>query len=151
MKQFILSLTMALCAVCAAAQESFIGKLGKADGVTSVYVSKTLLGMMPDMKSDGMNFGAVASKLDNIQILTSETKSGAKTLKNGCRQIIADGRYEYLMNVNDNGEQSGIYMKNFPGGTSQYVLLTVEKNETSVIVLTGKLTLQDIKNVMGGK
>ena len=55
------------------------------------------------------------------------------------------------MNVNDNGEQSGIYMKNFPGGTSQYVLLTVEKNETSVIVLTGKLTLQDIKNVMGGK
>lgn len=55
------------------------------------------------------------------------------------------------MNVNDSGEQSGIYMKNYPGGTAQYVLLTVEKDETNVIVLTGKLTLQDIKNVVGGK
>ena len=140
---------MALCAVCAAAQESFIGKLGKADGVTSVYVSKTLLGMMPDMKSGGMNFGAVASKLDNIQILTSETKSGARKLKNGCRQIIADGRYEYLMNVNDNGEHTGIYMKEFAGGKKQYVMISAGKSETSVIVLTGRLTLQDIKNVIG--
>ncbi len=151
MKQLILSLAMALCAICAAAQESFIDKLGKADGVTSVYVSKALLGMMPNMKSNGMNFGTIASKLDNIQILSSETRSGAKTLKNGCRQIITKGRYEYLMNVNDDGEQSGIYMKTFPGGTSQYVLLTVENSETNIIVLTGKLTLQDIKNVMNGK
>lgn len=151
MKQLILSLAMALCAVCASAQVSFIDKLGKANGISSVYVSKALLGMMRGMKSNGMNFSPIAGKLDNIQILSSETRSGAKALKNGCRKIIADGRYEYLMNVNDSGEQSGIYMKNFPGGTAQYVLLTMEKDETNVIVLTGKLTLQDIKNVVGGK
>ena len=43
-----------------AAQESFTTKFGSIKGVTSVYVSKALLGMMPDMKSNGKNFGAVA-------------------------------------------------------------------------------------------
>lgn len=64
-----------------AAQETFTKKFGNVKGITSVYVSKALLSMMPDMKSNGMDFSAVASKLDNIQILNSETKSAANTLK----------------------------------------------------------------------
>ena len=42
------------------------------DGVTSVYISKAMLSLMPDMKTEGVNIGEVASKLDNIQILSCE-------------------------------------------------------------------------------
>ncbi len=132
-----------------AAQESFTTKFGSIKGVTSVYVSKALLSMMPDMKSNGMNFAAVASKLDNIQILNTETKAAANALNKGCRQIIVKEKYENLMNVSDGGEHTGIYMKEYARGKKQYIMLNIDEDETSVIVLTGDLTLQDIKNVIG--
>ena len=47
------------------------------------------------------------------------------------------------------GISTGIYMKEFAGGKKQYVMISAGKSETSVIVLTGRLTLQDIKNVIG--
>ena len=135
-------------AVGIAAQETFTKKFGNVKGITSVYVSKALLGMMPNVKSNGMNLSAVASKLDNIQILNSETKAAANTLKKECRQIITKGNYTKLMDVNGKGESTGIYMKEFQGGKKQYILLNTDSEDTSVIVLTGQLTLQDIKNVM---
>lgn len=150
MKKLISTLVAAVLVTASlAAQESFTKKFGNIKGVTSVYVSKALLGMMPDMKSNGMNFAAVASKLDNIQILNTETKAAANALKDGCRQLIAKGKYESLMNVSDGGEHTGIYMKEYARGKRQYVMLNTDKDETSVIVLTGDLTLQDIKNVIG--
>lgn len=52
------------------------------------------------------------------------------------------------MDVNGEGESTGIYIKEFSGGKKQYILLNTDSEDTSVIVLTGQLTLQDIKNVM---
>ena len=150
MKKLLSILTAAILFTAnLAAQETFTKKFGNVKGITSVYVSKALLGMMPDMKTNGMNFAAVASKLDNIQILNTETKAAANALKDGCRQLIAKGKYESLMNVSDGGEHTGIYMKEYARGKRQYVMLNTDKDETSVIVLTGDLTLQDIKNVIG--
>ena len=148
MKKLILTFAIALFALAVTAQESFTDRFGGMKGVTSVYISKSLLGMMPDMKSNGKNFGAVAGKLDNMQILNTETPKAARTLKEECGKIIRNGKYVSLMNINDDGEHTGIYMKEFVNGKKQYVMLSVDKDETSVIVLTGKLTLQDIKNVM---
>lgn len=150
MKRLTLSLIAAtLLTLGIAAQEMFTSKFGNVKDVTSVFISKSLLNMMPDVKSNGMDFASVASKLDNIQILDSETAAAANTLKDGCRRIIDKEGYENLMNVNDNGEHTGIYMKEFAGGKKQYVMISAGKSETSVIVLTGRLTLQDIKNVIG--
>lgn len=149
MKHLIVLLMMIMCAADMTAQESFTDKLGTGKGVTSVFISKTMLSMMPDMKSNGKDFGAVASKLDNIQILNSENAAAAAKLKKGCLQIISKNNYNYLMNVSEGSEKSGIYMKEFGRGTNQFVLLTTDKSEVSIIVLTGKLTLKDIRKVMG--
>lgn len=149
MKKIIILLIMAIYVANLSAQESFTNKFGNIKGVTSVYISKSLLNMMPDIKSDDMNLGCVANKLDNIQILNSETKKAAALLSNGCRQIISKENYENLMNINENGEHTGIYMKNFSGGKTQYIMLSTEKDETNIIVLTGRLTINDIKNVIG--
>ena len=149
MKKLILIFLTALTVIGAPAQESFKNKFNNVKGVTSVFISKALLGMMPDMDSRGLDLGPVAKKLDNIQIFNSETKAAANTLKSECLNIIANEKYENLMNVNEADEHNGIYMKQFAGGMKQYVLLNVEKDETSVIVLTGKLTIDDIRKITG--
>ncbi len=149
MRHLILLIFVAVCTVSAPAQESFIDKLGNIKGVSSVYVTKSLLSMMPDAAGSGQNFGAVADKLDDIQILNSESRQAAKALREGCLQIIRNGKYKKLMNVNDSGEQSGIYMKTYSKNKHRYVMLTVESEEVNVIVFTGNLTLNDIKKVIG--
>ena len=129
----------------APAQESFKNKFNNVKGITSVFISNALLGM--DVSCAGFNLGPMAKKLDNIQIFNSETKAAANTLKKGCLNIIAKEKYESLMNVNEADEHNSIYMKKFAGGLNQYVLLNVEKDETRVIVLTGKLTVDDIRKI----
>lgn len=145
MKKLILLLLTALMTLGAPAQESFKNKFNNVKGITSVFISKALLGM--DTNCAGFNIGPVAKKLDNIQIFNSETKAAANTLKKGCLNIIAKEKYESLMNVNEADEHNSIYMKQFAGGMNQYVLLNVEEDETRVIVLTGKLTVDDIRKI----
>lgn len=149
MKKLILIFLTALTVLGAPAQESFKNKFNNVKGITSVYISKALLGMMPDTNSAGLNLGPVAKKLDNIQIFNSETKAASNTLKKGCLNILANENYENLMNVNEDDEHNSIYMKQFAGGMKQYVLLNVEKDEINVIVLTGKLTIEDIRKITG--
>ena len=145
MKKLILLLLTALMTLGAPAQESFKNKFNNVKGITSVFISNALLGM--DVSCAGFNLGPMAKKLDNIQIFNSETKAAANMLKKGCLNIIAKEKYESLMNVNEADEHNSIYMKQFAGGRNQYVLLNVEEDETSVIVLTDKLTVDDIRKI----
>lgn len=148
MRHLILLIFVAFCTVSAPAQESFIDKFGNIKGVSSVYVTKLLLSMMPDVADSGQNFSAVADKLDDIQILNAENSQAAKALCDGCLRIIRNGKYKKLMDVSDAGEQSGIYMKTYSANKNQFVMLTVGAADASVVVLTGNLTLQDLKKVI---
>ena len=71
-RTYIITLLLSLCSLFTYAQDSFFDKFADMDGVTSVYISKAMLSLMPDMKTEGVNIGEVASKLDNIQILSCE-------------------------------------------------------------------------------
>ncbi len=71
-RTYIITLLLSLRSLFTYAQDSFFDKFADMDGVTSVYISKAMLSLMPDMKTEGVNIGEVASKLDNIQILSCE-------------------------------------------------------------------------------
>lgn len=141
----VIFFTMIVASV--SAQENFLKKFENVNDVTSVYVSKSMLGLMSSYNSFGVKVGSIVSKLDNIQILAAEDEKSAKTLKNDFKVIMQNGRYESIMTVNEKGENTNIYMKKFSHGTCQFILLNTSKGETSIIVLTGKITINDIKNV----
>lgn len=75
------------------------------EGVTSVYISKAMLSLMPDMKAEGVNIGKMASKLDNIQILSCEKASVIAQIKKDVSYINPKNGYEELMRINDEGEK----------------------------------------------
>ena len=64
-RTYIITLLLSLCSLFTYAQDSFFDKFADMDGVTSVYISKAMLCLMPDMKTEGVNIGEVASKLDH--------------------------------------------------------------------------------------
>lgn len=148
---YIISLLLSLCSLMSYAQNSFFDKFADMDGVTSVYISKAMLSMMPNMKAEGLNIGGVAGKLDYIQILTCEKAALIPKIKKEVEYIHPRNGYEELMRVNNEGDKTTIYLKKDKNGKKEFVLLNDEKTEFTVVVITGNLTLQEIQGVMQKK
>lgn len=74
MKRFYITAILALICTIASYAQTIFDRYADTEGVTTVYISKAMLSMMPDMKTNGVNIGPIASKLDNIRILTCENK-----------------------------------------------------------------------------
>ena len=51
-RTYIITLLLSLCSLFTYAQESFFDKYADMEGVTSVYISKAMLSLMPDMKTE---------------------------------------------------------------------------------------------------
>lgn len=145
---YIITLLLSLCSLFTYAQDSFFDKFADMDGVTSVYISKAMLSMMPDMQTEGVNIGGVASKLDNIQILSCEKPAIIAKLKKETEFISPKNGYEELVRINDEGEKTTIYLKHNKNGKKEFVLLNNEKEEFTIIVITGNLTLQEIQGII---
>ena len=71
-RTYIITLLFSLCSLFMYAQDSRFDKFADMEEVTSVYISKAMLSLMPDMQTEGVNIGSIASKLDNIRILSCD-------------------------------------------------------------------------------
>ena len=150
-RTYIITLLLSLCSLFTYAQDRFFDKFADMEGVTSVYISKAMLSLMPNMKTEGVNIGEVASKLDNIQILSCEKPDIITKLKQETAFISPKNGYEELMRINDAGEKTIIYLKRDKNGKKEFVLLNNEKDEFTLIVITGNLTLQEIQGIINKK
>lgn len=151
LKQLLFTILI-FCASTTFAQNKFFDKFADMDGVTSVYISKTMLQMMPNMKTGGMDIGPIAGKLESILILTSEKASISKMMKNEAPHFAANKSYEELMRVKDEGTHATFYIKKKNNNKiSELIMLVDEQPEFVYIQITGDMTLQDIQNITKGK
>lgn len=140
------------CTSIAFAQNKLIDKYADMDGVTSVFISKTMLQMMPNMKTEGLDIGGIAGKLESIVILTSEKASISNMMKGEIRNYASNKRYEELMRVREEGSHVTFYIKKKPNNKiGELVMFVDEKPEFVFIQITGDMTLQDIQNITKGK
>ena len=147
-RTYIITLLLSLCSLFTYAQDSFFDKFADMEGVTSVYISKAMLSLMPNMKTEGVNIGEVASKLDNIQILSCEKPDIIAKLKKETAFISPKNGYQELIRINDEGEKVTIFQKQNEGKQKEFVLLCEEQNELTIIIITGNLTLQEIQSIV---
>lgn len=147
-RTYIITLLFCLCPLFTYAQDSFFDRFADMDKVTSVYISKAMLNLMPDMKAEGVNISGVASKLDNIQILSCENPSVIAKLKKELQYINPKNGYEELMRVNSEGEKTTIYLKQKKNEKKEFVLINSAEGEFTIIVITGNLSLEEIKGIV---
>lgn len=134
----------------AQAQQSFFDKYAEMEGITSVYISKNMLSLLPNVNStvNGIHIGNIASRLDNIQILSSDESTIISKLRKETADINTQNGYEELMRVRENGEKTTIYLKDKKGKKKEFVLLVDEKDELTIISIVGDLTLQEIQGMI---
>ena len=146
----ILFLVTALAfSVHASAQKAIFDKYEDTNGVTTIYISKTMLGMIPNVKAGKHDIGNIASKLDYIRILSCEKPALFSKLIDEARKTYRSGNYETIMKMNDDGEKMTIYQRTLKDGKNEFALLTEDKDEVTIINLMGAITLKDIKDIAG--
>lgn len=146
-KVFITWIFVLLACAGLHAQESFFEKFADRKGVTSVYISKRMFGMMKNIDSENINLANVAGKINSMQILTCENKSVADELRKETAHIKPENGYEELIRVREEGERVTIYVKE-GSKENEYVLLIDEQDEFTIILLNGQLTLEEIQGVI---
>ena len=147
---YILAILATVFSLFAQAQQSFFDKYAEMEGVTSVYISKSMLSLLPNVDStiNGMHIGNIANRLDNIQILSCEEADVTNQLRKETSHINPKNGYEELMRVRENGEKTTIYFKDKKGQKKEFVLLVDEKDEFTIISIVGDLTLQEIQGMI---
>ena len=113
------------------------------------YISKKMFSMMKDSNSNtgDINIDKVAKKLTGLQILSSENPDASSLLRKETAFINPKNGYEELMRVKDEGERMFIYMKEGKE-TNEYILLVDENKEFTVIILEGKLTVDEVRGIV---
>ena len=140
---------MIFCSVLSYGQQSYFDKYADMDGVTSVYITKSMLSLFPQGNTsiNGVNIGNIANRLDNIQILSADEKDIIDQLRKETSNINTKNGYEELLRVRENGTKTTIYF-NEKKKKKEFVLLVDNKDEFTIISIVGDLTLKEIQGIV---
>ena len=145
----IIALLMICCSVFCYGQQSYFDKYADQDGVTSVYITKSMLSLFPKGKTNvnGINIGDITNRLDNIQILSSDEPAIIEKLRKETSNINNKNGYEELLRIREDGTKTTIYF-NEKKKQKEFVLLVDAKDEFTIISIVGDLTLQEIQGII---
>lgn len=129
--------------------ENVLKQISNIKGVTTVYLSKSMLGSIKNTKPSGFNIGAVSSKLNYLEIITSDKKRDISSIRRLAKIIYNSPDYEQLMRIKEDDEY--IYIcKKTTGKTTNVIMLIDEEDEFTIIHLDGIMSLADIQALTKG-
>jgi len=144
--KIILCVAMLMASVTTNAQVKAFEKYADTKNVTYVYISKFMLRMVDASSAPsvpGVNTQSLMKKLNGIQIISSDNKNAIVRLKADAQSIVKQGKYELLMQMDEDGEKVRIYHSE---GKQQSVVVMMadEGDEFTVIVFSGTFTMEDV-------
>lgn len=144
-KNIFLILFLCCTSLCFA-QDKLFDKYADMDNVTSVFISKKMFDMMPNIESGGLNLMNLKGKINNLQLLTTEKRDVQDQMRKEFSGLISKS-HEELMRVKDNKTKAAFYIEQNGELINEMIMLADTDSNYVVIRLTGKFTLQDIQDV----
>ena len=140
----LLCTVMALLCLTASAQVKEFEKYADTKNVNYVYISKYMIGMVGKMANmPGVDVSSLSNKLSAIQIITSDNWDAGKKLKKEVQGILSSGKYEKLMQVNEDNSKVNIYHSEGKQ-QSAVVMVTDGDGTVTVVVFSGKFNMDDV-------
>ena len=142
----LLCMVVALSSLTVNAQVKAFEKYADMKDVSYVYISKFMLGVVGKQATPqvpGVDTKTLLNKLSGIQIIHADSKSAQTKLKNDVKALIAKDKYELLMQMNEDNSKVNIY--HYIGKQQSVVAMLIdEKEEVTIMVFSGKFTLEDV-------
>ena len=139
---------MVMAAGClnANAQVKAFEKYADMKNVTYVFISKYMFGMADRNVTPsvpGIDTQTLLNKLTGIQIISSENKVARTKLRDDVKAMMTKGKYEVLMQMNEDDSKVNIF-HSINRQQSAVVMLIEDSDEVTVMVFSGKFTLEDV-------
>lgn len=147
---YIFVLLSFLCTNICFAQDKLFEKYADSDSVSSVYISKTMFRMMPDVQTIGLNLMNLKGKIESLQILSTESVRKKEQIKKEFTQL-ARNQYEELMRIKENGTRATFYVHKKGDIVTDLLMIADTDDGLYIIQLLGKFTLQDIQSITDKK
>ena len=147
--KIILCVAMLVASVTANAQLKEFEKYADTKKVTYVFISKFMLQMAGKDAAPsvpGVDTKSLMKKLNGIQIISSDDKNAIARLKADTQSFVKQGKYELLMQVDEDGDKVRIYHRDGKQ-KSAVIMMADEEDEFSVIVFSGTFTLADVQKM----
>lgn len=147
-KKITLSILVLLFCLIGNAQNNLFDKYSDLHNVSSVYISKTMIEMNPNLYTKDVFIGKVAGQLDAVYIISTMDNGTKKDLRKDIDEFIQKGKYELLMKQKGVVSRSAFYVKR--KGTDQVrelIMITDGAATLKFVSLIGDLTLKDIQKI----
>ncbi|MBR1594767.1 MAG: DUF4252 domain-containing protein [Alloprevotella sp.] len=143
-RNITLLMLLLLTASAARAQQALFDKWEGKEGISTVYISRNLLRLMPH--GSGSGFAKKADKIDQLRILSTQNAKAAAAIGAEAAAYYKKKHYEVAIKVNEGGQRMTIYQRKLQGGRTEYVLFAEEAGELSIINVEGTLSLDDLQD-----
>jgi len=154
MKKLILVALTCLLTVSAFGQSRFYKKFSGYEGMTKVYISPSMFSLMGDgMQLDlteDVNIAGMIKNMTGLYVLSTSNKGHITEMKKDFSDLVKTGEFEVLLEVEDGDEKVIIYLQKQEDIITDLYICADENNEFSVIYLAGKMTSEDLKEMMKG-
>lgn len=152
MKKIALFIFLAFATMQSQAQSNALfNKLSNDKEVSTVFISKALLSMIPNIDNGGTDIKSISNKLSQIEIYTTENNKAIGYIKKEMAALSKNKRYERLMQVKEK-DQNVVFLAEQDGNNFKDLIMFVDnENEYTVIRLMGTFTPEDIQKVTNSK
>jgi hypothetical protein len=142
----ILTILCLLCTKAGFAQDKLFDKYADMDNVTSIYISKAMFQMMPEIKDAGVNLSRLKGKMESFRLISSGREEQISLMRKDFSQPVQSGRQE-LMRIRDGHTRVTFYSGVKGDRISELLVLADADSSFTVIQLTGDFTLKDIQEL----
>ncbi|NLT02566.1 MAG: DUF4252 domain-containing protein [Bacteroidales bacterium] len=151
-KRMLLIAVACLLSSLVMGQKDLMERYANIEGVTTVYISKSMLQMMPNLDIHiNMNTKDLAGRLSGILILTTERKNLITNLRKDARAFYNNKAFEVLMTVKDEESLVNFYIRRKNDKRIAEMVMVVDEGDEFVLIqMTGDMTMEDIKKMTKG-
>ncbi len=148
LNKILLAGALLLLPLLCQAQKNIFNTYNDMKGVSSVYISKAMIEMNPNLFTKDIYIGKVSGKLDCVQILSTMDSNIKKDMRKDLRALVQSSKYELLMKQKGVVSSSEFYVLK-KGDTVKELIMIIDGAATlKYVYLEGDMTLKDIQRIM---
>lgn len=150
-KIYLITILLIFSFLTVNAQEDIFEKLSNHEDITTVYISKSLLNLMPDVNTGGANIKGLTGKLEQLEIYNTEgSKDASKLMKQEIAGLVKSKKYEILMKVKEKDNNVTFYVYKEKERIKDLIMFVDDMDECSIIRVKGDFSAEDVQGVVGG-
>jgi len=146
-KLFGLIILLMLPLMCRA-QKNLFNNYNDMKGVSSVYISKAMIEMNPNLFTRDVYIGKVSGKLDCVQILSTMDNNIKKNMRKDIKALVESSKYDLLMKQKGVVSSSEFYVNRKGDKVRELIMIIDGAASLKYVYLEGEMTLKDIQSIM---